>query len=61
MPTDRWYGSENIVDRWLPDVLAELNYKNGSKGKGPFEFADLKDYVSNVFGGQAKDKKASTR
>ena len=25
MPMDRWYGSEGIVDRWLPDVLEDLD------------------------------------
>ena len=24
LPTERWYGSENVVDRWLDPVLAEL-------------------------------------
>ena len=24
LPTERWYGSENIVDSWLEPTLAEL-------------------------------------
>ncbi len=24
LPTERWYGSENVVDRWLPAVRAEV-------------------------------------
>ena len=33
IPTDRWYGSENVIDRWLPAVLEEagINAKKGDK------------------------------
>ena len=33
MPTDRWYGSEGVVDRWLPDVLEELDLGNNKNSK----------------------------
>lgn len=31
IPTDRWYGSENVVDRWLPAVLEEAGIGEQSK------------------------------
>lgn len=70
VPTDRWYGSEGIVDRWLPDVLGELNYsrKLPSAASGnAFEFAGLKNLVSNFMGngnggGQTQvEEKTTTR
>jgi len=27
LPTDRWYGAENVIDQWLPAVLEEANIK----------------------------------
>jgi len=42
IPTDRWYGSEGVIDRWLPDVMRELNNDNkaitsSSSSNNPFE------------------------
>lgn len=31
IPTDRWYGSEGIVDSWLPAVLEEAGVSNSGK------------------------------
>ena len=42
IPTDRWYGSEGVIDRWLPDALEQAGI--GSKktpafaGFNPFQF-----------------------
>ena len=33
LPTDRWYGSEGVVDRWLPAV------RKATKADDPFEAA----------------------
>lgn len=30
IPTDRWYGSENVIDRWLPTVLEEAGISASS-------------------------------
>lgn len=35
IPTDRWYGSEAVIDRWLPAVLEET----GLKSSKTFSFA----------------------
>jgi len=47
IPTDRWYGSENVIDRWLPDVLEEFDLvKKTSLESSPFD--GLKNFVSNI-------------
>lgn len=43
IPTDRWYGSENAIKRWLPIVLNEL-YPNENLSEG----GDNKDIFSGV-------------
>ena len=31
LPTDRWYGAEDVVDRWLPTVLEEAGIVESKK------------------------------
>ncbi len=38
LPTDRWYGSEAVVDRWLGAALREAGVRTGLGGR-PFEAA----------------------
>jgi len=49
-PTDRWYGSEKIIDQWLPTVLEEANLKKNSAssagGMNPFD--GLQQWASNI-------------
>merc|ERR1712127_80820 len=33
LPTDRWYGAEGVVDRWLGEALEEAGISAGSEGK----------------------------
>ena len=44
-PTDRWYGSEKIIDQWLPTVMEEANLSRASSGTSPFE--GLQQWASN--------------
>lgn len=39
IPTDRWYGSEGIIDQWLPTVLQEANLKPPSPIEGLQQWA----------------------
>lgn len=52
IPTDRWYGSEGVVDSWLPAVLEEAGIANSSsaKTKGPdlFNFEGLQSWASKL-------------
>ena len=50
LPTDRWYGSEGIVDQWLPAVREAT-----SKSSNPLEEAGRKfaAMVSREFGAPA--------
>ena len=32
IPTDRWYGSENVVDKWLPTVLEQIEATRAAGG-----------------------------
>lgn len=45
IPTDRWYGADGVVDRWLPAVLEEAGIINKKAGLGDlakmFQFAQL--------------------
>ena len=45
-PTDRWYGSEKIVDQWLPTVMEEANLNQPSSG-GKNAFDGLQQWASN--------------
>ena len=45
-PTDRWYGSEKIIDQWLPTVMEEANLKKASPpGSNPLD--GLQQWASN--------------
>lgn len=51
LPTERWYGSENVVDRWLPAVRAQVarverrRSAAGGGGGGGASFADATNAV----------------
>jgi pimeloyl-ACP methyl ester carboxylesterase len=51
VPTERWYGSENVVDRWLPAVRAQVARAErrrsaaGGGGGGGGSFADATNAV----------------
>ena len=49
IPTDRWYGSEGVIDRWLPTVLDECGISNGETKVGGFDLAGLQNWASGVF------------
>eukprot|EP00536_Pseudo-nitzschia_multiseries_P001052 jgi/Psemu1/294262/fgenesh1_pm.13_\ len=52
-PTDRWYGSEKVIDRWLPAVLEEANLKNNNNNNNnPLDFAvgGLQKWASGLIG-----------
>lgn len=44
-PTDRWYGSEKIIDQWLPTVMEEANLK---KQSGMNVLDGLQQWASNL-------------
>lgn len=49
-PTDRWYGSEKIIDQWLPTMMKEANLKKQQQtsllpGMNPFD--ELQQWASN--------------
>jgi len=48
-PTDRWYGSEGVIDRWLPAVLEEsgINSK-GIEKSGSFSLSSIQNWVQEV-------------
>ena len=52
IPTDRWYGSEKVVDSWLPTVLEEAGITKSSpvETKGPdlFGLQGLQSWASNL-------------
>lgn len=49
-PTDRWYGSETVIDRWLPTVLEEAVLQP-AKSNNAFDFAGgLQQWASNLIG-----------
>ncbi len=48
LPTDRWYGGENVVDRWLPDVLDEINLVDATADGGQTVFSGLQQWASNL-------------
>lgn len=42
IPSNRWYGSEDVIDRWLPIVLEEAGLVKGSKGaSSSFSIANI--------------------
>jgi len=50
LPTDRWYGSEGVIDQWLPTVLNDLQLGNDNSaiGDSALEFAGIKEWVSKL-------------
>lgn len=54
IPTDRWYGSEGVIDRWLPTALEEADISSGgSQSKeGGFDLSGLQKWASGVFQSQ---------
>lgn len=53
IPTDRWYGSEGVVDRWLPLVLEEADIASaagrGGSGVG-FGLDGLQQWATGALG-----------
>lgn len=49
MPTDRWYGSEKGIDRWLPVVVNDMGLVNRNKEEDTAAFDGLQQWVSNLF------------
>ena len=45
IPTDRWYGSEAILDQWLPAVMEETGLRK-KKSVQPFSFAGLASLIN---------------
>ena len=37
LPTNRWYGADEVVDRWLSEALEEAGVLNGSNSESPFK------------------------
>ena len=54
IPTDRWYGSENVIKRWLPIVLNELypNDKLSEEGDNKDIFSGVQKWASTLVGGR---------
>jgi len=53
MPTDRWYGSEGVIDRWLPSVLEEagITTSNNEYDKSNyFDIKNLQNLVTSIGG-----------
>eukprot|EP00584_Thalassiosira_punctigera_P001476 CAMPEP_0172531722 /NCGR_PEP_ID=MMETSP1067-20121228/5005_1 /TAXON_ID=265564 ORGANISM="Thalassiosira punctigera, Strain Tpunct2005C2" /NCGR_SAMPLE_ID=MMETSP1067 /ASSEMBLY_ACC=CAM_ASM_000444 /LENGTH=389 /DNA_ID=CAMNT_0013316125 /DNA_START=191 /DNA_END=1360 /DNA_ORIENTATION=+ len=50
MPTDRWYGADKVVDRWLVEALEEAGISVYSSKSGN-EFP-LKNMFDSIFAGQ---------
>jgi hypothetical protein len=50
LPTDRWYGSEAVIDRWLPVALEEASSrKRSSSGNSGLGLSGLKRWASEIF------------
>ncbi len=49
IPTDRWYGSEKGIDRWLPLVLDDLGLEGKSSSDVSVGFGGLQQWASNFF------------
>lgn len=47
LPTDRWYGSEKVIDRWLPTVLDELSLNNKAMDDGDI-FSGIQKWASGL-------------
>lgn len=51
IPTNRWYGSEAVIDRWLPTALEEAGIKTNEAGikKNAFDIGTLQKWASDIF------------
>ena len=50
IPTDRWYGSDAVIDRWLLIALEEAGIPTNNKGQSsPFDLAGLQKWASELF------------
>lgn len=49
IPTDKWYGSEGVIDRWLPTVLEEAGISTETKSGSSGMSFDLAGMLSGVF------------
>jgi pimeloyl-ACP methyl ester carboxylesterase len=54
IPSDRWYGSESVIDRWLPLALQEAGISTTNTAtlngrSGAFDLAGLQKWASGVF------------
>ncbi len=49
MPTDRWYGSDKGIDRWLPLVLEEMDFDDDTDGNENAVFEGLQQWATNLF------------
>jgi len=49
IPTDRWYGSDGVIDRWLPAVLNEVGLVENNNNSNERKFSEFQQLVSNLF------------
>jgi len=52
IPTDRWYGSEKVIDRWLPIALEEAGISSktvSSNKKNAFDMEGLQKWAAGIF------------
>jgi pimeloyl-ACP methyl ester carboxylesterase len=50
LPTNRWYGSEAVIDRWLPMALEEASIrKSSSSGMSGLDLSGLQRWASEIF------------
>ena len=49
IPTDRWYGAEDVVDRWLPAVLEEAGLAENSSNKKQLGGFAIPDGLAKLF------------
>ena len=47
IPTDRWYGSEKVIDRWLPTVLDELSLNDEANDESDI-FSGIQKWASSL-------------
>ena len=51
LPTDRWYGSEGVIDRWLTAALDEAGIDTGTKKRKPATGSQWMTALENMFTG----------
>lgn len=55
IPTDRWYGSEGVVDKWLPDVLEEMGLNAVDKKQDNlFDLEKVQNWAEQFIGSVGK-------